>query len=350
MVSETSPGNRTGGPVVDVHAHVVPPAVLRAFRQGGSWHGLEVRIDASCLVWQGNGKRDDFPTDVAEITLQQRLQAMDRNLVDVQLLSHMPKMFWYSASPNEAPNLASEVNDSIAQMVASAPSRFCGLAHLPLQNPAASLSEMDRAIGDLGMVGFEVGSHVNGIRWDSPQLFPILQRAEELDSMVLIHPCDPQSPLPGHPFFLENLVGLPFETTLTAASMILAGVFDRLTRLRVCLAHGGGYIGFALGRLDHGYQVNPRVGAASKRPASEYVSRLWLDSAVHSHRALRFVLDSAGAERIVLGTDYPAAMGQDHPVEWVRSAEALTVAEKAAILGGNIPTLLGRQAAALRQS
>ena len=266
---------------------------------------------------------------------------MDERRVDVHALSLSPLMHWYTLESEGAVGMARETNDDVAEMVASHPSRFVGLGFLPLQHPAAAVKELERCVTELGLVGVIVGTNVGGLDWDAPELFPVLQAASELKALVFVHP----APALGRAnsfltkYHLRNLIGNPLETTIAIASLIFGGVLDRLPELTLCFAHGGGYGCFGIGRMDRGQHVRPEAQDMALLP-SDYVKRLYFDSLVHSHVALSHLVEVAGADRVVLGSDYPADMGEPFPVEFVESHPDLTADQRRLILGGNLERLL----------
>jgi aminocarboxymuconate-semialdehyde decarboxylase len=326
-------------PVVDVHAHIVPDVVLEAGRRGRPWHGIEVALDDGTVRWAADGRRHAMgPAFLPDV--DERLRTMADHRVDVQVLSHMPAMFWYGADPVVARSIAREVNDSVAATVADAPDRLAQLAQLPLQDPAAAVAELARGVETLGCVGACVGTNVNGTNWDAPELFPVLEAAADLGVMVFVHPQNARYPARDHPYHLQNLTAFPFETMFALASLLFGGVLDRLPTLRVCLAHGGGYACMGLGRLDHGHAVRAEAQTTRMVP-SAYASRVWFDSLTHSDRALRLVLDVAGVSQVVVGTDFPADMAQDRPVDWIEATDLLTAEEKERVLRTNVQILLG---------
>jgi aminocarboxymuconate-semialdehyde decarboxylase len=330
--------------VVDFHAHMIPPGCITAAVERQKWHGVSMSLNPSGgLSWKMEGRRWNLTWENSEAGWSDRLSKMDEIGVDVQVLSVSPALYWYrTLDPARARALAEETNDAIAAAVELHPDRFMGLAHLPLQDPGAAVRELERSIADLGLAGIAVPGNVAGKDWDSPALLPILEAAQQLGGAVFVHPAtDVRFPAAGSPYFFENIVGIPLETTVAFASMIFGGVFDRLPELRVCLAHGGGFACTALGRFDHAFQVRPECGRMLRRP-SDYASEVWWDSLTHSHAKLRALLDQVGSSRVVLGTDYPADMGQPEPVRWVRSALQLSPEEQEAVLTTNALELLGR--------
>jgi aminocarboxymuconate-semialdehyde decarboxylase len=264
---------------------------------------------------------------------------MDALGVDVHLLSLTPTMHWYDLSATDGISLATETNDDIAEMVGGHPTRFSGLAFLPLQDPAAAVTELERCVRDLGFVGAQVGTNVNGEDWDSPALYPILEAADQLGAMLFVHPTRGRGDAFLRKYHLVNLIGNPLETTVAIASLIFGGVLDRLPSLKLCFAHGGGYGCVGIGRMDHGRQVRADAGGAEQLP-SEYLKSLFFDSLVHSHLTLDHVISLAGIDQVVLGSDYPADMGQPNPVEFITSHPGLSAEDKAKVLGGNAARLL----------
>src|SRR5262245_31879535 len=321
---------------------MVPASATRAAQRGDVWHGVQMGLGPNGGVgWEVGGSRWNLTWENQETGFSDRVAKMDEYGVDVQVLSLSPAFWWYYAlTAAEIAPLAVEVNDAIGEAMRSHPTRFLGLAHLPLQDAAASVTELERCVGELGFVGAAVPGNVAGVDWDSPDLFPVLEAAADLDAIVFVHPAtDVRVPGRSGPYFFPNIIGIPVETTIALASMIFSGVFDRLPNLRVCLAHGGGYGCMALGRRDHARRVRPECQGIAGRP-SDYASKVFFDSLTHSHTALRFLLDEVGRTPVVLGTDYPAHMGQVDPVTWVRAAAQLSDEEHRMVLGENVRGLI----------
>jgi aminocarboxymuconate-semialdehyde decarboxylase len=326
--------------VIDVHTHVVPTRLADVAQAGGTRHGIEFSRDASGRITSSSGgvaKPITWPTPLE--SPEERVTAMDALGVDLHLLSLTPTMHWYDLDPADGRSLAIETNDDIGAMVADHPTRFAGLAFLPLQDPSAAVAELERCVRELGFVGAQVGTNVNGEDWDAPSLYPILEAAVELDTLLFIHPTRGRGDAFLRKYHLVNLIGNPLETTVAIAALIFGGVLDRLPALKLCFAHGGGYGCVGVGRMDHGRQVRADAGGSARLP-SEYLHNLYFDSLVHSHRTLDHVIDAAGIDQVVLGSDYPADMGQPSPVEFIDSHPTLSPDQKAKILGGNAARLL----------
>ena len=342
--SVTATDATPSSPVVDIHAHVIPRVIYDAARRNEPWMSMELGFEDDRLSWVANGQKWTMNWNGAWRNPELRLTTMDTDGVDVQLVSLNPAMFSYSISPEHGPKIASEVNDGIAEIMATAPTRFRGLAHLSLQNPAAAVKELQRAVGELGFVGAGIGTNVDGKDFDDPELFQVFEAAADLGVMVFIHPAADRFPARGYAHYLQNLIGHPVETAVSMATLIFSGVFERLPNLRVAFAHGGGYGCMGLGRYDHGKRVREECQQISRLP-TEFTSQIYVDSLTHSHWGVRFLLDQVGPGQVVLGTDFPADMGQVDPLNWLKAATMVSDAERQAILRGNAQTLLGAKAA-----
>lgn len=329
------------GPVVDLHTHVLPAFLSRLADSGGRRYGMGFdRNDDGRLVFEIGGRWAPLlQGSVYDETPDQRVTRMDRMRIDVQVLSLSPSMHLHGLDGAAGAALSRDTNDAISEMVERHPTRFRGLAFLPLQEPRSAVAELERVMASPAFVGAMVGTHVEGMDWDDPRLEPVLEAAESLGALVFIHPAAVRASALLSRYHLRNLVGNPLETTVAVASLVFGGVLDRHPELAVCLAHGGGYVCWGAGRLDHGSRV--RAEAAVRSMPSQYLRRLYFDSLTHDERALRYLIDKVGIERVVLGTDDPADMAQDDPVTWLEGCSSILPEERRAILGANLSRLLG---------
>ncbi|MGF1667274.1 MAG: amidohydrolase family protein [Acidimicrobiia bacterium] len=326
--------------VIDVHAHLVTAGLADIAESGGTKHGIEFFRDANGRITSSSGghqKSIAWPTPLE--TPDQRVAVMDSIDVDVHLLSLSPTMHWYNLGPADGLSLATESNDDMAEMIAAHPTRFKGLGFLPLQDVAASVAEMERCVRELGFVGFQVGTNINGLDWDTDELYPVLQAAQDLNAVMFFHPTRGRGDAFLKKYHLVNFIGNPLETTIAVASLIFGGVMDRLPNLKAVFAHGGGYGCLGIARMDHGKEVRPESRGMELMP-SDYLRQMWFDSLVHGHRTLDQVIDFAGIDRVVLGSDYPADMGEPKPVEWLNQHPTLSEADKEKILRANPARLL----------
>ena len=331
---------------IDLHTHILPerwPDLRERYGYGG-FVQLEhhepgrarMEIDGHCFrVIEENCW-----------SAARRIEECDRQGIDVQVLSTVPVMFCYWAKPQDAHDLARLLNDDLAAVVAAHPSRFVGLGTVPLQDPDLAMAELERCVGELGMAGVQIGSHVNEWNLDRPELFPFFDRAAKLGTAVFVHPWDMLGSERMKRYWMAWLVGMPTETTLAICSVLFGGVVRRLPALRLAFAHGGGSLPGTFGRIEHGFRVRPDlVGVDNDRPPREELRRLYFDSLVHDAAALRLLIGLVGVERIALGTDYPFPLGELQPGRLIDSLDDLDAAQRARLLSGTALEFLGVDAA-----
>ncbi|TVZ02287.1 amidohydrolase [Trebonia kvetii] len=323
---------------VDVHAHALVPAAEALVADRPEL--AQARAEEA----RGAGPRS------AEVNREQigqlapalidplvRLAAMDAAGIDVQLVSPMP-IHHYWAAPDLAARYAEAVNGGILKHCSAAPGRLIGLGTAPLQHPGLAVEVLDRAVSD-GLHGVEVATYVAGSELADPSLEPFWARAAELGAVVFIHPwgCTLGERL--DIAYLSNIVGNPVETTVALSRLIFSGLLDRHPGLKILAAHGGGYLPGYLGRGDHAWHVRPDSRTCAE-PPSAYIRRLWFDALVYTPEGLRTLTAAAGADRVLLGTDYPFDMGIPDPLDRLAAA-GLPSSASEAIRGGNAAALLG---------
>jgi aminocarboxymuconate-semialdehyde decarboxylase len=326
---------------IDIHAHLMPHCMLQALYRGDTWHGVSGERNAQGrLVYGLGGRRQALMPQFAWNTVQ-RLADMDSLGVDVQVVS---TFIGYYPFPSDAQAIAAcrEANDEVRQMTRDFPDRFAGLSTLPLQNLQAAIDELERSVTQLGLKGAMLNDTINGHTFDAPALLPFWQAAEQLGALLFVHQGGPTVVSPrADRYHLPNTIGNLADRAVTFASLVFGGVMDTCPDLKVCLAHGGGYTCFGIGRMDRGWQVRAEARAFIQQPPSAYLSKFYYDCLTHSEAALRMLIDTVGIDRVVFGTDWPADMAIDWPVAWVLSLESLTPEEKEAILYKNLEQLLG---------
>jgi aminocarboxymuconate-semialdehyde decarboxylase len=189
-----------------------------------------------------------------------------------------------------------------------------------MQAPALAVRELERCVNELGLSGVQIGTHVNGWNLDAPELFEVFAAAEELGAAVFVHPWDMMGKERMPKYWLPWLVGMPAESSLAICSMIFGGVFERLPKLRVAFAHGGGSFPGTIGRIAHGFQARPDLVAVDNNvDPRDYLGRFWVDSLVHDPDMLRHLLKLCGNDRIALGSDYPFPLGEHPPGKLIDS-------------------------------
>jgi aminocarboxymuconate-semialdehyde decarboxylase len=327
---------------IDLHTHILPrhwPDLRERYGCGG-WVQLEHHAPG-CARMMLDGKLFREVQDNCWDP-QRRLEDCDRTSVAVQVLSTVPVMFCYGASPEHAHDLSRILNDHIAEVVRRHPRRFAGLGTLPMQDPDRAVRELERCIRDLGMRGVEVGTHVNGRNLDHASLFPVFEAAEALNAAVFVHPWDMLGRERMGKYWLPWLVGMPAETSLAICSVLFSGLLERLPRLRLAFAHGGGAFPGTIGRIHHAFHARPDLCAVDTRqsPRSQ-LGRLYFDSLVLDPEALRYLIGLAGAERVALGSDYPFPLGEEEPGKLIESLPDLTEAQRERLLGGTAREFLG---------
>lgn len=324
---------------VDIHAHLDVPAVNRMVE---GQPGLNAERTEQFATFGAESTRLNM--QLASTTyrpfldeLPARLQQMDESGIDVQAVSVMPTLYHYWAEPELAGDIVAAANTHIAELVAGAPDRLVGLAAASLQHPEIAADQLVAATAK-GLRGVEISTSVAGRDLSDPALDPFWATAEELGSFIFIHPwgCSLGSRLAMS--YLGNVIGNPTETTVALHHIVFGGVLDRFPGLRFCAAHGGGYFPHYLGRADHAYKVRPESRTMQRKP-SEYLARLNFDSLVYTPDGLSRLVSAAGAEHVLLGTDYPFDMGVLDPLERL-DAIGLSSADRAAIASGNAARLL----------
>lgn len=326
---------------VDMHGHAMTPAVealVARCPQKLAEADLRLRTQGAASVEHNN--RVMLPKAAGGLNDPSiRLADMDRMGVDVQLVSPLPTQYYYWADEPLAEQIVRLQNEHIAALCAQRPERLVGLGTLALQHPQLAVEQLDTAVRRLGLRGFELSTAVNERELSHASLEPVWAKAVELGCVVFIHPmgCSLGDRLA--PCYLSNIVGQPAETAVALSHLIFGGVLDRHAGLKICAAHGGGYLPTYIGRSDHAFHCRPD-SHSMKDPPSEYLKRIWFDSLVYSPAALRHLIDQVGASQVVVGTDYPFDMGHYDVHALIAATPGLSPLERAAILGGTALGLL----------
>jgi aminocarboxymuconate-semialdehyde decarboxylase len=332
---------------VDLHTHVLPeswPDLAARYGYGG-WVSLthhepcraRMMIDGTLFREIGDNCW----------SCERRLEDCDRDGVSVQVLSTVPVMFAYWAKPEHTLDLARMLNDHLAGVVAEAPRRFIGLGTVPLQSPGLAVRELERCVLELRLAGIQIGTHVGDWNLDHPALFPVFEAAARLGAAVFVHPWDMLAPERMTRYWLPWLIGMPTEAALAICSVIFGGVLERLPRLRIGFAHGGGAFPAILGRLERAFATRPDLVAQhNPHPPAAYLKRFYVDSLTHDPDALRTLVRLHGAERVALGSDYPFPLGEERPGSLIASMTELDELTRARLLHGTALEFLDRPAEA----
>jgi aminocarboxymuconate-semialdehyde decarboxylase len=324
-------------PVVDFHNHYYPPRYLEALKGGASRVRVTTDADGNpCLHYPGDyniavrGHRD----------LAYRSEVLARHGVDTQVIT-LTTPGTHVEEPRSAVRLASLVNDEFREGMDRHGSRFVALATLPLNDPAASVAELQRACRQLGMRGAMLFSNVNGVVLSDQRFWPVYEAANDLEAVLYIHPTNPVSVEAMQQYWLMPLVGFLFDTTLAAASLVFSGVVERFPRIRWVLTHMGGAIPYLAERLDRGFRAFRECREHIQRPPSEYLRTFYYDTVNFNPAAIDLAIAFAGPERILAGSDYPHQIGSIPLMQESIGALTLSDETRARIVGGNAVALLG---------
>jgi aminocarboxymuconate-semialdehyde decarboxylase len=303
---------------IDVHNHALPTDALDLLRSepvyGASFAGDTVEFNGSRL------KVRPVNTDA-----DAKLEQLESMRIDAAVVCPTPALFYAGLDAGAAEELSRAINTGLAGFQAAQPDRIRWLAHAPIEHPERAVAVLEDAAA-AGAVGVEVPTNVDGRRIDEPEFESFWAAAERLDLSIFPHPYENEPHRGLDRWHLDNVIGNLLETTVTAERLILSGVLDRYPRLRVLLAHAGGFFPFQAGRLRHARTVRPELAAAPEDPWA-YRGRLLVDTITHDVPALRYLVEKMGAENVVLGTDLPAPMAPAQPVDELEQAVGAETAE-----------------------
>lgn len=326
---------------IDIHAHIIPDSMWRAVDAKQEWYGYKHEAGEGLGTMVACGARTHFTTPKVRYSLEERIKDMDAQKVDVQVLSIHTPFVGYHLPPEQGLALARDFNDEVSATVKRSNGRLAGLATLPVQDVKLSIAELERAVTTLGLKGVSLDTQVNGKEWDEPEFLPFFKAAEQLGALLFYHP-QPQNNFllkrnPRHG--LNNSLGVILDDAIVTAALICSGVLEKCPDLKVCIAHGGGPTCFAMGRLDRNWHDRPGSRSTPK-PPSAYQKKLYYDTVTGDETALRFLIDQVGADRVVMGSDWPFVAWHPSPVAWLQSHASVTPEEKEKILWKNLAALL----------
>ena len=330
---------RQAKPVIDTHGHLLVPEA-NALAEGHPRETADAAAERATFTPASTAANQAQIMRVwPQLTsVERRLADLDAIGVDMQVVGPMP-MHRYWAEPDLAAKLTMTINEAVAAHCAEGEERLLGLGTIPLQHPALAVRELERAVSGLGLKGVSVSTNVDGRELADAAFDPVWEAAASLGAVVFIHPwgCSLGPRLGAN--FLGNTFGQPTETALALSHLIFGGTLDRYPDLKLLAAHGGGFLPTYIGRSDHAWaQRTDARGCA--QPPSSYLRRMWYDALVYTSQALRHLIEVVGADKVVLGTDYPFDMGVSDPVGRATAA-GLPAADLTAILSGNAAALFG---------
>jgi aminocarboxymuconate-semialdehyde decarboxylase len=317
---------------IDFHSHFFP---VEALQNPGKYESRAPKIvldKGKLSVTSQIGSRPGLGPGAYNPSA--RIKALDQMSIDIQAISPSPILLFYWEEPAVAAHFSRKQNEAIQELVNKHPDRFVGFGSVPLQSIADSI-EIAREAKSMGLKGLEIGNAVGDRPLDDASFEAFFDAAQELDMLLFVHPLeggldadDPLSPI------LGNVLQFTFRTTMMVERMILKGMFEKYPNLRLCLSHGGGLLAFNIWRLDHSYSLRPELKKIIPDKPSGYLKKLYFDTIVHSIAALQYLVAVVGADRVVIGTDYPMAMGDFDSVQKVMELD-LPAAERELILGDN---------------
>jgi aminocarboxymuconate-semialdehyde decarboxylase len=324
---------------VDAHAHVIVPEICRDAAPEESWRPRVYRDENGSQVVELDGR--PIRSAIGEfVDVDAILAAQDAAGVDRIVLSPWVPLLWYDADPEEALRRGRIQTEALAGLVRAHPERVAALGTVPLQDPALAVRELERLMEAGDLSGIEVAASVRGAYLGDERFDDFWEAAERTGALVFIHPTTRGfDAVAFREYYLWNTVGNPLETTVTAAHMVMAGVMERHPRLRVLLAHGGGAVLALRGRLRHAHGFQPHARSRLSESPEESLRRFHYDTVTHDPELLRALVEFAGPERVLLGSDYPFDMGDEGAADSVRTAGLGADAEEA-ILAGNAARLL----------
>lgn len=321
---------------IDIHTHIMPEHIPNWFEKfgGGDFIRLEHHKPCCAKMIKGDKVFREIEHNCWDAGV--RVKEMDMTEVSQQVLSTIPVLFNYFAKPEHCLETSRFFNDHIAQCVEQHPDRFIGLGTVPMQHVDTAIKEMDRCVNELKMPGLEIGSNINAKNLGDPEFEPFWQAAEELGCSIFVHPWEMMGEKDMSKYWLPWLVGMPAETSRAICSMIFGGVFRRHPKLKVAFAHGGGSFPITIGRIEHGFNVRPDLVAIDNdiNPRN-YIGQFWIDALVHDDKALDFVVDLMGDDKVCMGSDYPFPLGEHHPGKLIESMAGFSKEKKEKLLYKN---------------
>lgn len=303
---------------IDVHTHIVPDHFPDGTGRDPRWPSVHHNDDGTAQIMIGG---DVFRRlDRRSWDAESRIADMDAKGISHQILSPMPELLSYWFDGDSALAMCETVNDFLAGLVARHPDRFSGFGMVPLQTPERAVQEL-ATLRSKGLTGVEIGTHVMGTPLGDPSLAPFFAEAARLDMTVMVHALHPVGAerigdIPG----IDATAIFPLETAMAAVSLMTSGVLETHPNSRILLSHGGGALPAILPRLDHAYRLGMPIQKCMSVPPSELARRFFFDSIVYGEEALRYLATTVGAERMVVGTDYPFLVMEDDPVGFIQRA------------------------------
>lgn len=324
---------------IDIHSHYIPEKFIKMVKAKEPFLSAKL-TNKNGIEFMEHDQGYAYPLFKGFYDIKYRLKEMEKLKLDMVALSSAPPLFYYDADEETSKKVVQLINDNIAEIVSVYPDKFIGIGNVSLQYVDIAIQQLEYVVKYLGFHSIQIGSNIEGKQLDSPELIPFFAKAEELDVLIIVHPYYVGSKNALEKYYLTNLIGNPLDTTLAIAHLIFGGVLDKFPKLKFCFVHGGGFLPYQIGRLEHGYEVRNEPKLNGAKPPSNYFKQLYFDTILFDKRALRYLVDFAGYRQVMMGTDYPFDMGESNPVEFIESS-IKSIDSRNAILGGNAARVFG---------
>ena len=324
---------------IDLHNHVIPPTIVAALERDPRRYGMSIDEKNGKRYFNSHGR----PAELLKVfyDAEAKVEWMDSNKLDIAAISVGPPIYFYWLSPDAGLEAAKLANDGIAQMVSKFPARLRGMAHLPMQDPDAAITELERVVREYKFKAVEMGTSIEGVPLADMRFRKVLKTIEQLGCFVFTHPYQCLAEGGMDEYYLRNFIGFPLDTTMMVAHLMYSGALDDLKTLRILLPHGGGYVPYQIGRFIHGFNVRPEPKMKTKTSPAELLRRFYFDNLTHDPAAARHLINRVGADRVVIGSDHPFDMGPPDLMGAVDAIPDLTASEREFVCSLTALSLLG---------
>jgi aminocarboxymuconate-semialdehyde decarboxylase len=285
--------------------------------------------------------KQDADRTVALADVADRIAVLDAQNIDIQVVAPVPNQCYYMARGEHAAKVSRLVNDGMAAWVGEKPDRLAGLGTAPLQEPQLAVTELEYAVGKLGLKGVQILTNVEGEEISSDRFEPFWAKAEELGAVVMLHPMGFTHSQRFSEYYFANVIGNPLDTTVALHYVIFSGLLERHPGLKIFAVHGGGFLPAYSGRIDHAWGARAEANRSIPKPPTDYLKMMYFDTTVFTPHQLEYLVAQYGADHVVMGTDYPYDMAEYYPVEHIVSAPSLDDGQKAAVAGETAVKLFG---------
>ena len=324
---------------IDLHNHVIPENVIQAIKREPEKFHTKIEEKGGKRYFDNHGRIAELLPEFHDV--EAKVEWMNRVKLDIAAISVAPPIYFYGLKPETGLEAARLANDGIAQMVAKHPGRLRGMAHLPMQDPDAAIIELERVVREYKFKAVELATSIEGAPLADPKFRKVLKTIEQLGCFVFAHPYQCLAHGGMDAYYMHNFVGFPLDTTLMLALLMFSGALDELKTLRILCAHGGGFMPYQIGRFTHGFNVRAEPRMNTQTSPGEFFKRFYFDSLTHHPQSTRHLIDMAGADRIVIGTDHPFDMGPDDPMAAIDAIPNLTAGEREWVCTLTAQSLLG---------